>query len=86
MPEDDSTVEERLAVRFIREFEDVVHVERLLLVSLGELGTDAWMPGRGAGTGCEPSIPPWWVLEGHQLITGVRQRVQRYEGALLPHG
>ena len=29
MPEDDSTVEERLAVRLIRKFEEVVHVERL---------------------------------------------------------
>ena len=29
MPEDDSTVEERLAIRLIREFEDSVHVERL---------------------------------------------------------
>ncbi|MYA84621.1 MAG: hypothetical protein F4Y12_03445 [Acidimicrobiaceae bacterium] len=29
MPEDDSTVEERLAIRLIREFEDLVHVERL---------------------------------------------------------
>ena len=29
MPEDDSTVEERLAIRLIREFEEVVHVERL---------------------------------------------------------
>lgn len=30
MPEDDATVEERLAVRLIREFEDLVHVERLV--------------------------------------------------------
>ena len=29
MPEDDSTVEERLAIRLIREFEDLVHVKRL---------------------------------------------------------
>ena len=29
MPEDDSTVEERLAIRLIREFEDLGHVERL---------------------------------------------------------
>lgn len=29
MPEDDATVEERLAVRLIHEFKDVAHVERL---------------------------------------------------------
>ena len=29
VPEDDSTVEERLAIRLIRRFEEVAHVERL---------------------------------------------------------
>ena len=29
VPEDDSTVEERLAIRLIRRFDEVAHVERL---------------------------------------------------------
>ncbi|MXZ53064.1 MAG: hypothetical protein F4Z34_07765 [Acidimicrobiaceae bacterium] len=40
MSEDDSTVEERLAVRLIREFEDVAHVERL--EPAGSVPTPDW--------------------------------------------
>jgi len=40
VPEDDSTVEERLAVRLIREFEDVAHVERL--EPAGSVPTPDW--------------------------------------------